>query len=172
MLYLAYYKFTKPQSHESYLTGRCWKVALVNTGSKLTSAVYAALRTLEVGQSLHVLRFEWDTQSLPGTSVPSTIRDGRKFSIKSLSDKSGWLITRTISMAGCKHTNYQSHRLSRQALCIFLQSLSQPYKHLLQGMRTIISSLFCTFLNRHLKAWQVVDEHRYAEPYCGLCTRD
>lgn len=56
--------------------------------------VYAEIKKLQVGQALLIETSDWSAKTPPGVNVHGAFRDGRKFSVRTLADRSGWLVTR------------------------------------------------------------------------------
>ena len=74
------------------------KVEVTNRGhSGENGVIYRAVDSLKVGQGVQIERDEWKTRTAPSSTIPAVFnRRGKKFSIRTLVDKSGWLIVRKV----------------------------------------------------------------------------
>ena len=64
------------------------------TGKTRYNPVLEETKKLDVGEFLLIDNEDWETKTPPSVSIRCSFRDGRKFSIRQKSDKSGWLVER------------------------------------------------------------------------------
>lgn len=70
------------------------KFNLVYRTGRPSSKILDFLRNLEINQIAKIEREEWKIKSSPSVLIGGAMRDGKKFSTRTLQDKSGWIVTR------------------------------------------------------------------------------